>query len=92
MSLDRFAAGCARALREAQYALDERARESLDRWDEHGIPPSAWTLGRCEVRASAAFASRGGRRPQLRVAPRVLRRETLTIGFRYLPRPQDDEA
>ena len=95
--MERFAAGSARGLIEAQKALDDRARESLISWEQDGIPPSAWNWAECRLRfpvmyeleAKTALADHTA----LSIAPckkGAAGRVSLTI--RYLPAPQEEEA
>lgn len=92
LAVSHFCAASARGLVEAQRLLDEQARASLIRWEEDGLPPTAWTWVRMRLAFPAQFqcwakAGPGGR-TSLAVAStgRAVGRVALTL--RYQPAPQ----
>jgi hypothetical protein len=82
-SLEQLSAACASALTDAQRELDRAALESLERWQEDGIPPSAFVWSGCTLRLSAGFGVEGRRRPRLTVRPHQ-GPQVVTLGFRHL--------
>jgi hypothetical protein len=94
--LDELLAGTARGLVDAQGALDEAARDSIVRWEEDGLPPTALAFVRCAVevpvrwgtdaRASQGSATRLALLPHETGAVRG----TLRVAIRFLPTPQDE--
>jgi hypothetical protein len=91
--IEQFVAAGARALVEAQKALD--VRESLAAWEEEGLPPSAWTWVDCLLRFPVAFDVLSKSAPadgtRLSVVPREEGvRGSLTFTIRYLPAPSKE--
>ena len=88
-SLREFSVAGARALAQAQASLDEQARSSMVRWEEEGLPPTAWTWARyrlafpvtfvCQGRASA-YTTTG-----LAIAPAHDAPGRVVLSFRYSP-------
>ena len=90
-----FAAGV-RGLVSAQLELDERGRDSLDAFDDTGVPPSVFAWSRCRLRFPVSVALAGktaaGERTGASLEPGGA--GSLTFSFRYLASPQgvDDPA
>ncbi len=89
-----FAAG-ARGLVEAQQALDERGRDSLIAWEQEGRPPTVWTWASYRLRFPVAFRclpkTVAAGSSHLALAPRQASQGSLTLTFRYLLTPQDED-
>lgn len=96
LPMEEFFRGATRALVEAQFELDERARDSIDDFDDTGVPPTALAWAHCRLscpvtvglRARSSAAARTG----ATLAPRGA--GTLALSFRHLGSPQgvDDPA
>jgi hypothetical protein len=90
-----FFAGGARGLVEAQRALDGDALDSLDRWADEGLPPTAFTWSTCRLQLPVRWAleTDSGNRSVTRalVEPAFGGRGAVELEFRYVPRPQDEE-
>jgi hypothetical protein len=84
-----FAAG-ARGLVAAQLELDERGRDSLDAFDDTGVPPTVLAWSSCRLRfpvgVSLAAKTTAGERTAAAVEPGGP--GSLTFSFRYLASPQ----
>lgn len=91
---DHLMAACAQGMVEAQQALDDKARASIERWDEEGIPPSALALRRCRVAFPTTLTVVPRRsdmvRARLHLRPRFEGRARVTVSYRYLSEPQSE--
>ncbi|MBI5670121.1 MAG: hypothetical protein HZC41_19160 [Chloroflexi bacterium] len=94
VSLDHLMTACARGMVAAQQALDDRARASLERWDEEGIPPSALTLRQCRVhfptRITVVPRRSSSEQTGLTLAPRFEGRGRVTVSYRYVSRQRSE--
>lgn len=81
----------ARALVDAQLALDAHARQRLRRWEDEGLPPSAFGFSEHRLRALVAFACtpKDGPRGRTLLKLRLASTSTAAIRFtvRHLPAP-----
>ena len=95
LAMQQFFAGATRGLVDAQLAFDEVGRESILRWEQDGIPPDVWTVSDIRLSFPIAVALRPkashAGRTTVALAPGSARQGHLTVGFRYLLTPQDDE-
>jgi hypothetical protein len=74
----------------AQRSLDERARESILRWQDEGIWPAAFAWTRVRVTLPVAFGLEG-RQPRPHVSPARDASALVCLGIRYCPRDQETE-
>jgi hypothetical protein len=92
--LDHLMAACARGMVETQQALDDRARESMDRWEEDGIPPSALALRQCRVQFPTTLTivpkRSGVERARLHLHPRFEDQARVTVSYLYVSEPQSE--
>jgi hypothetical protein len=89
----RIFGAAARAIVESQQSLDDRGRDSIIRWQHDGIPPTVFTWTRCRLTLTVALdwqprQSAVGH-TQLLVAAQHQSTASVSIGFRFLLRPQD---
>ncbi len=92
LAVSRFCAESARGLVEGQRLLDEQARASLIRWEEDGLPPTAWTWARMRLDFPAQFqcwakAGPGGT-TGLAIASTGRAAGRVVLTLRYQPTPQ----
>jgi hypothetical protein len=96
LAMEEFIEGATRALVHAQLELDERGRDSIDAFDDTGVPPTALAWTRCRLSCPVAVGLRpresAGVRTGATLAPRG--GGTLVLGLRHLGSPQgvDDPA
>lgn len=94
--LDKFLAGSARGLVEAQQALDAHGRRSLLAWESEGLPPSVWTYSNCRLNLGLSFRVRpktaAAESTRLDIAPRRDAPGGLSLSFRYILTPQAEDV
>lgn len=88
-SFREFSVAGARALAQAQGLLDEQARASMVRWEEDGLPPTAWTWARYRLSFPVTFVCRGRASAYtttgLAIAPARDAPGQVVLSFRYSP-------
>lgn len=94
--LDKFMEAGARGIVEAQQALDWHGRGRLLEWETEGLPPTVWTCASCRLKFGLAFSvrpkTRAAETTAVDIAPNDEARGLLSLSFRYIPTPQDEEA
>jgi hypothetical protein len=93
-SMQEFLAGGARGLVESQLALDEAGRDSIDGWDETGVPPSVFTWSLCLLSCPVSVELRpkqsAGERTDAGVSPGGVGEITMTLRYLLAPQGVDD--
>jgi hypothetical protein len=88
-SLREFSLAGARALVQAQALLDEQARASMVRWEEDGLPPTAWNWARYRLAFPVTFVCQGRASAYtttaLAIAPANDAPGRVVLSFRYSP-------
>jgi hypothetical protein len=87
----------AQGMVEAQLALNEQTRLSLQSWEEEGIPPSGFIISQCRMQFPIQMRiERQNDRampPEVQMRPRFNSAAHVTIAYRYLPGSlQEDET
>ena len=84
--MEEFFGAVASALVEAQVALDERGRDSIDAFGETGVPPTVLTVSRVRLSCPVGYGLRGkraaGEMTRATVAP--ARGGRLSLSFAYV--------
>ncbi|WP_292379976.1 hypothetical protein [Methanosarcina sp. UBA289] len=92
LPMQNLLAGISRGFVEAQSMLDERARESLIRYQQIGVPPSAfvWSEYRLDFPLALQFQSKYhvSNKTHIMVSPRMESIGNLKLTVRYLPLPE----
>jgi hypothetical protein len=94
--MEEFFGGATRALVDAQLELDERGRDSIDRFDHTGIPPTAFALASCRLSCPVTLGVIPKEAPAARTGATLAARGAgrIALAFRHLGSPQgvDDPA
>src|SRR3954447_6995745 len=94
LAMEEFFAGATSALIDAQLELDERGRDSIDAFDQTGIPPTVFSWGRCRLTCPVSVGvvprRAAAERTRAKVAPRGT--ATVALALRYLASPQGGES
>jgi hypothetical protein len=96
VAMEEFFGGATRALVDAQLELDERGRDSIDAFDDNGVPPTAFAWARCRLSCPVAVGVIPRESPAARTSATLAPRGagTIALAFRHLGSPQgvDDPA
>ena len=91
---DHLMAACARGMVKAQQSLDKKAKDSIEQWEEEGIPPSAVALRQCRVRFPTTLTVVPRRsdvaRARLQLRPRFEGQAYVTVSYQYVSEPKSE--
>jgi hypothetical protein len=94
--MEEFFGGATRALVDAQLELDERGRDSIDEFDDTGVPPTAFAWASCRLSCPVAVGLIPKKGPAARTAATLAPRGagTIELALRHLGSRQgvDDPA
>ena len=94
--MEEFLGGATSALVDTQLELDERGRDSIDNFDDTGVPPTAVAWARCRLTCPVTVGLVPRRSPPARTSATLAPHGagTLALEFRHLGSPQgvDDPA
>ena len=94
--MEEFFAAASRGIVESQLELDEQGRDSFDRFDDTGVPPTVFAWSSCRLSCPVAVGLRpkagAGERTGATLAPRGAGRITLSLRYLLSPQGGDDPA
>jgi len=82
-----------RGLVDAQLLLDDRGRDSLESFDDNGVPPTVWTWStvRLSLNAELGFRGKKSAGDRTSVAARPGGTARISVSLRYFESPQGDD-